>query len=244
MKISVKNIAEIEQHIKQEISKKNGYDISEIQADKNIAEYCDELDIAEIIEQFRHDFFIEIPDDIVSGSETINKLTKYVAQQKRIPILSDIKEIINTNISVKEFILKELNKNPIIFTYIRSYIYPAIPEEKLLEAKKCYNLTQNEEILWLNDTSFSGSAKENIIITQDSLYQISTFLGETSKIIIEWSKLIRVEYQDDNKKYYFVFSETDIDKNILIHSLHYHKKEMPAYIELLNHIAQFVKNAN
>jgi hypothetical protein len=146
-----------------------------------------------------------------------------------------------SNISIKEYILRELNKNKDIFTGVSRYIYPVFPDKKLFNAKKSHNLQLKDEILWLYDTTLFGSATENVIITEDGLRKIDTFLGKT-EIYVSWEKLIRVDYESGDDNYYFIFDEDDETQNINFSGLHFDKKEIPAYLELLNNIAQFVEN--
>lgn len=155
-------------------------------------------------------------------------------------IKNDQSEVTKTEISVKEFILKELNNNQEIFSQLSKFIYSEIPEKKLLKAKERHNLSENEEILWLYDNTLFGSAKNSMVITGTGFYEI---YGNEHKTV-KWNNLIRVEYNNHDKKYHFILSETDDYKNVIISGIHLYKEEIPAYLKLFNNIAKFVEKTD
>lgn len=141
--------------------------------------------------------------------------------------------------NLKEFILYILNENPPAFTYSNRYIYPKIPENMQRNTLLMNNLAENEEILWLEDDTITGSALNNKIITNIGIYKkYSDGYSPLEKVL--WSELIRAEYNNKNKRYYFILSETKKNKKIDIFWSHSKKEEIPTYLELFNKVVQFL----
>ncbi len=107
---------------------------------------------------------------------------------------------------LSDIILSQLNEHKEAFTEHNSYIYPNIPEQKLNNAFKVHNISQNERIFWLADLTLSGSAKDSTIMTDYGIRTIQTVLGVKSQKHIFWSDIDNFYY---DQKRGFVFLRKD-----------------------------------
>src|SRR5690554_272757 len=154
---------------------------------------------------------------------------------------SNIKE------NMKDIILKKLNDAKNVFNKSETngydvWMYGNIPSKKEFNAKEAHGFPIKSEILWLSDLTLFGSAKDNLVFTEEGIFFHESTFGDSTYLKIKWEKLIRVEYHEGNESLWFVMSEEDEQQNIYLQLTKFifscKHVDIPIIVNILNSIAE------
>lgn len=145
--------------------------------------------------------------------------------------------------TLKELIIKYLNNNKELFTTHKAYVLPDIPEDKLETVKNNQPISQQEEILWVVDITFSGNAEDTLIFTESGIYFHQKLMGVLTEKNVLWAEIDEFFY--DRKKGFVIINSKG--EEIVYDRMHldvYYKKEtdlIDARIKLLEQIKEFLE---
>ena len=111
----------------------------------------------------------------------------------------------------KKNILEIISESSDLFSKdSNNYIYENVPSAKLINAKQYHKLDLYEEILFLRDFTFFGSATESFVITVKGLSFVNDDTKDPYKI--SWDEIEDVDYIDDSYVFFFDNNKNEFKK--------------------------------
>ncbi|MBA7540275.1 hypothetical protein ES705_32570 [subsurface metagenome] len=113
------------------------------------------------------------------------------------------------------------------------YLYGNIPEKKIVNAIKEYEIPDGEPVLLLVDSTIFGSAKVGFALCENGVYWNTSWLVDTTLNYISWEDF-------SGKEIYLDESEIDFGSGIKIELTAVENSEKEQIVELLNDIQAFL----
>ena len=102
------------------------------------------------------------------------------------------------------------------------FAYPQVPEDAKSLVRQNFDISYDEQVLFIRDTSFWDSRNQGLVITDGGIYCIPDNDKLDEKIVLPWSIIHHVEYKD--LVLYFFGYENNAD-NCPIHMSYFMKNE-------------------